>query len=825
MDQASTSSNSSSSWESVLENAFDEIYLFNAQTLNFVQVSQGALHNLGYTLQEIRQLTPSDIKAGVSPEAFLKLLLPLREKRRQRVVFETQHQRKDGSTYPVEVRLQRARETSPPMFLAIVNDISERKKADQVLRTHQNLLSEAQRIAHIGSCYMDYRKDTLHWSDELFRILEIDSEDQEPHYETFLAAIHPDDRDRFDQAHQNLIANPGPYDISYRFLMKDGRIKYAHQHSEPTYDTKGNILHIFHTVQEITQLHRTELSLQKRNRSLKALSACNEAMMRITDESELLNKICAIIVTMAGYRFAWVGFLEHNTDKTIQPMAFAGEGKPYLDAVKISWGQNLYGQGPSGTAIRTGVSDYIQDIASEPRYAPWKQAALQQGFNSTVSLPLIEKEVAFGILNIYAAETAAFNDEEVLELQILADNLAFGIRTLRAQREYDTLQDQGRENQKMEAVSLLAGGIAHDYNNWLGVIIGYLDFLKDHLSGTEEPLKWVNSAMKAAQHGTGLTRQLLTFSRRQGATKLEININNMIQEMDDLIEQALTSEVKVEYSFQDDIWKVQIDPNEFNDMLLNLISNAHSAMPKGGRLIIETLNRELDRSSIALNTGIAPGHYVELAISDTGTGMTKAIQSRIFEPFYTTKLEGKGTGLGLAMVHAFVKRYGGTVKVYSEPDIGTTFRVFLPRTPLTEPLEMADSSNNTEMPTGTETIMIVDDEVELLYLVDKYLSDLGYTTILAESSAQAISLLSNGKKIDLMFSDVVMPGGINGYELAQKAVGLNPAIKILLTSGFTAKSIPRDGFSQFSEHLLSKPYHKTELAKRIRHVLDIMPNE
>jgi CheY-like chemotaxis protein len=212
-------------------------------------------------------------------------------------------------------------------------------------------------------------------------------------------------------------------------------------------------------------------------------------------------------------------------------------------------------------------------------------------------------------------------------------------------------------------------------------------------------------------------------------------------------------------------------------------------------------------------------------LSDTGTGMSAETLEHIFEHFFTTKPEGKGTGLGLAMVYGFVKRYGGHIKVYSEPGMGTTIRMYLPRSTTSEPAVIVNNTQEAKLPTGTESILIVDDEADLLQLADDYLSDLGYQTLRAENAAQAQAILEGNKLIDLLFSDVVMPGGMNGYELAQQAVEMRPGLKVLLTSGYTAKTIANNGLARFSAHLLSKPYRKDDLAQRIRLVLDEVLDE
>ncbi len=386
-------------------------------------------------------------------------------------------------------------------------------------------------------------------------------------------------------------------------------------------------------------------------------------------------------------------------------------------------------------------------------------------------------------------------------------------------QQYQT-EEALRRSQKMEAIGQLSGGIAHDFNNRLGVIIGYLDFLKDYFSEDEKPYQWVETASNATLRCMDLTRQLLAFSRRQGEQKKVVNINETLKELETMISRSVTPEVEVEYFLADDLWLTEIDPGEFQDAILNMAINARDAMPDGGRLLIETRNQYLDADYAVLNPEVEAGDYVQLALSDTGIGMNRETLEHVFEPFFTTKAKGRGTGLGMAMVYGFIKRYGGYIKIYSEPGVGTTMRLYLPRSRISESVDTINHSHISEIPSGKETILIVDDEIDLLQLAEHYLNDQGYRTYLAENAAQALEILAKEKGIDLLFSDVVMPGGMNGYELAQQATQQQPNLKILLSSGFTSKTIAHNGLARFAAHLLNKPYRKADLARRIRLVLD-----
>lgn len=377
-----------------------------------------------------------------------------------------------------------------------------------------------------------------------------------------------------------------------------------------------------------------------------------------------------------------------------------------------------------------------------------------------------------------------------------------------------------RRSQKMEAVGQLAGGIAHDFNNRLGVITGYLNLLNEHMSGEEKTLKWVETATQAAWGCADLTKQLLVFSQQKPSEISLVELNQEVSKIDSLITHAMTPAISVQILSSKGLWPVAINPYEFQDVILNLAINARDAMPEGGKLLIETSNKVLDDQHAANNSKVTPGEYVQILVSDTGQGIDKKTMEHIFEPFFTTKPEGKGTGLGLSMVYGFTKRHSGFVKVNSELGKGTTFHLYLPRMTDPEVTALADTSNKTVLPRGNETVLIVDDEVEILNLADQYLRDLGYRTLLANNASQALDVISEHADIDLMFSDIVMPGGINGYLLAEEAVKVSPNLKVLLTSGFVNNVTPYNSQEMLTGNLLPKPYNKDDLAMQIRQVLD-----
>ena len=380
-------------------------------------------------------------------------------------------------------------------------------------------------------------------------------------------------------------------------------------------------------------------------------------------------------------------------------------------------------------------------------------------------------------------------------------------------------EEQLRRVQKMDAVGQLTGGIAHDFNNILGIILGNLDFLKQQVAPDEKILKRVNTIDKAAQRAADLTKQLLGFSRKQQTDVQPTNINKLILGMDSLLTRSITPEVTIQKQLTDNLWLTDIEPGEFEDAILNLTLNARDAMPGSGRLNIETGNTILDAAYCVQNHTVSPGEYVQLTLSDTGKGIPTEQQERIFEPFFTTKPEGEGTGLGLAMVFGFVKRSGGHIKVYSEIGIGTTFRLYLPRSQKQVNQVSAIEHNLKILPRGNETVLAVDDEQGLLDLATESLQALGYKVLTASNGEQALELLDSEPSISLLFSDVVMPGGINGYELAEQATAKQADLQVILTSGYTKKTLAHNGQARFNANLLTKPYTQVELAQQVRSLL------
>jgi len=390
--------------------------------------------------------------------------------------------------------------------------------------------------------------------------------------------------------------------------------------------------------------------------------------------------------------------------------------------------------------------------------------------------------------------------------------------------ERKKLEEQFRQAQKMEAVGRLAGGIAHDFNNLLMVIQGYADLLAERIPAGDSLRRNAEQIQVASQRAAGLTQQLLAFSRKQILAPKVLNINSVVVDMEKMLRRVIGEDIELQTSSVSDLWLIKADRSQIEQVVMNLAVNARDAMPKGGRLTIETANVEFDAAVSHPNTAIPAGKYVMLAVTDNGCGMDEKTKAHIFEPFFTTKEKGKGTGLGLATVYGVVKQSGGFVWVYSEEGHGTTFKIYLPRIDDAVPVAGRDvATDSRNLPKGSEVVLLVEDEAGVRDLAREYLQMSGYSVIVAEDGHTALELAAmHAGQIHLLMTDVVMPG-IGGRELAERVTKLRPEIKVLYMSGYTDQAITQHGVLGQDAALLQKPFTLAALASKLREILTPQP--
>jgi PAS domain S-box-containing protein len=389
-------------------------------------------------------------------------------------------------------------------------------------------------------------------------------------------------------------------------------------------------------------------------------------------------------------------------------------------------------------------------------------------------------------------------------------------------RELLAAEEALRQAQKMEAVGQLTGGIAHDFNNLLTIVTGNVDMARRALGNAElgRAARALENALKGAERAASLTQRLLAFSRRQPLAPKPISVDRLVSGMAELLHRALGETVSLETVTTPGLWRVEADPNQLESALLNLAVNARDAMPRGGKLLLETANVHLDQQYAAVHAEVAPGNYVVIAMTDTGCGMSRETLARVFDPFFTTKEVGKGTGLGLSMVYGFVKQSGGHIKIYSEPGEGTTVKIYLPRLMSGEVVEEERSAPPVDRAKRGLTILVVEDDDDLRGYTVEILRELGYRVLEAHDGPAALRLLERPELVvDLLFTDVVMPA-MSGRELADKTREMRPGLKVLYTSGYTRNAIVHGGRLDLGVEMIAKPFSYNGLAEKISDMLD-----
>jgi signal transduction histidine kinase/CheY-like chemotaxis protein/cell division protein FtsB len=576
--------------------------------------------------------------------------------------------------------------------------------------------------------------------------------------------------------------------------------------------------------QEIAERNRIEEELRRVNCALKTLTECNQVIVRADNESALLNSICQIILDVGGYHSVWIGFEEWNGKHIVRSVSKAGNiSDELIDEIHIIPDEFKETSHPVIHVIKTKKPYVAKNLFDYPENINWRNRALKQGCASLISLPLTMNENMIGILNIYAKEKDVFNSEEVKLLAELAGDLTFGIHVLRAKLEHkrseeekEKMQAQLHQARKMEAIGILAGGIAHDFNNLLTAIQVSADLAMMEVDESDPLFSELKDIQVVAAHAADVARQLLLFSRKHPMEPVTLNLNKTIENLSKMLHRLIGEDVKIKTDLDKDLWMLQADRGTIEQVVMNLAVNARDAMNKGGVLTIKTENIELDEELCKSIPESTPGSYVRLSVSDTGVGMKQEIIEHIFEPFYSSKPIGQGTGLGLSVVYGIIKQHEGSITVRSKVKKGTVFEIYLPAF-FGDLQKKEDEEISMEYLNGKgKRILVVEDEKTVRDYVKKGLNRIGYDVYSAANAEEALCVFEDkGGDFDMVVSDVVLPD-TNGIDLVDQLLLKRPGLRVLLSSGYTDhksrwKKIKDRGF-----RFLQKPYDLMDLLRVIQ---------
>ena len=486
-----------------------------------------------------------------------------------------------------------------------------------------------------------------------------------------------------------------------------------------------------------------------------------------------------------------------------------------LDESKLlgmGWGQALHPDDLPSAAMR-----WAESIKSGTLYETEFRIRRYDGTYRWFIVRAVPVYCASGNVERWIGTNTDIEDRKLAEAAVAQMNQTLEDRVAERNRELEVVNAALRQSQKMEAIGNLAGGIAHDFNNLLQTISGSLQLAMRRLDPSSDVLPRVALAMKAVERGATLSSQLLSFGRRQPLAPKVINLGRLLRDAGNIVRSAIGEAVEVETIVAGGLWNTCVDPTNVESAVLNMAINGRDAMEGHGKLTIEVGNAYLDEAYARRHPDVVPGQYVMLAVTDTGSGMTPDVIERVFDPFFTTKPEGRGTGLGMSMVYGFVKQSGGHIKIYSEIGSGTSVKIYLPRSVDAE--ELPPNLPYDYLAGGSETILLVEDDDDVRITAANLLADLGYTVLQARDADRALAVVESGVRIDMLFTDVVMPGKITSREMADRARQLIPQLPVLFTSGYTRNSIVHGGRLDPGVQLLSKPYTQEQLALKIREVL------
>ncbi len=641
-------------------------------------------------------------------------------------------------------------------------DVTERRDTRENLRRSEALLQMASRMARMGGWEYALADGRVVLSDQVASIFEIPP-GVIVSLEEAIASYAPDSQSRVRDLFERCLAEGAPYDDEFQVVTATGRRIWVRVIGQAIRDADGAILGVQGAFQDITEQRAT-------------LNALRTGELRLAEQAEVLDKAHDAIVVrdMAGRILYW-------NESAVRLYGLTSEeavGRPLHEVLGID---------PAHTAAVT---------ARLLETGEWRRP-----------VDLIARD---GRRVIIDSHLSLVRDEAGQPKSVLAINTDITAQV--------AVEERLRQAERLEAIGQFTGGVAHDFNNLLTVILGNAEIIGDALHEQEDLHALVMMIKRAAQRGATLTRRILAFARRQELEPRSVDIPSLLAETGPLLRRAMGEDVALTLVEGAGVWDALVDPAQLENALLNLSLNARDAMPDGGTLTIETANIELDQAYADTHGEVSPGEYVAITVTDSGTGIAPQNLSRVFDPFFTTKAFGQGTGLGLSMVYGFVKQSRGHVAIYSEVGHGTSVTMYLPRaaSPAVTQIEQPAALKSLG---GSETILVVEDDDLLRRNVERQLTSLGYRVITSVHGGEALEVIRSGSPIDLLFTDVIMPGGLDGPALAAAAREALPSLKLLYTSGYTEHAIGRQGRLDLGAPLLNKPYVRSELALKVRAAL------
>ncbi len=655
-----------------------------------------------------------------------------------------------------------------------------------------------------------------------------------------LSFTHPEDVAVGEEALRELASSAtGQLAFEKRYMRPGGDIVWVRSSVSriSENDSENRFLKV---VEDITEVRNAREALREESENLEIL---NETAAQVAAQLDLSNVVQLVTdagVKLTGAQFG--AFFYNNIDEAgASFMLYTLSGADRSDFEKFGHPRATQVFAPTFKGEAVVRSD---DITADPRYG--KNApnhGMPEGHlpvRSYLAVPVASRSgEVIGGLFFGHPEVGVFTEASERLMLGLAGQAAIAIDNARlfeaTQRANQTLEQRVeertrdlqaahealRQSQKMETVGQLTGGIAHDFNNLLQIVSGNLDLLRQKLPADSTHLKrYADRAFTGADRAATLTQRLLAFSRRQPLAPKAVDINRLVPGMSELLHRTLGEMIEIEAVLAPRLWTVEADPNQLENAILNLAINARDAMPDGGKLTIEAQNTHLDHSYATHNPEVAAGQYAVICISDTGIGMDQDTATKAFEPFFTTKEVGRGTGLGLSMVYGFVKQSGGHIKIYSEPGEGTTIKMYLPRLHGKSDEHIEEAGAGSIEAQGQEVILVCEDDDDVRAYSAEVLRDLGYQVLEAADGSAALAVLETTGAVDLLFTDVVLPGGMSGAVLAKEAAKLRPGIKTLFTTGYARNAIVHHGRLDPGVDLITKPFNHADLAVRVRDILD-----